>query len=365
MPNTAHTLSSFDYISEQVYEVERNKLFHGGWFMAGRADRLARGNRMVVDIAGESVLLARDLDDTIHAHANVCRHRGARLCDAHSESTQGSLMCPYHAWTYALDGQLLATPHLDDDDLDKSALSLWKHHVQVWQGFIFVSLAKQPPAFDQWMSINATELLQLERYQFGKLKVAVRTSCEVAANWKIVVENYQECLHCTRVHPELVEVVPLFRSGWALDHSRDDGGANLANGGNSFSFSGTSDLPLLPGVSGIDTTSYYGGTVFPNMFIDVTGTSAIVTTLFPKGPHHTTMTMEYMFAPEVVDLPGFDPSQIVDFSELIGAQDNVVCERVHLGVSSKAFEHGVLSPKDDEVIQFTKRYLAARGPVER
>jgi Rieske 2Fe-2S family protein len=83
--------------------------------------RLQPGNRTVVELAGESVLITRDLDGQLHALANVCRHRGARLCDQHSDSGQGSLMCPYHAWTYALDGRLIATPHLDDDDIDKAS----------------------------------------------------------------------------------------------------------------------------------------------------------------------------------------------------------------------------------------------------
>ena len=125
MSDITRTLTTHDYCSEQVYEIERQRFFHGGWFLALRADTLAPGNRTVVDVAGESILVTRDLEGVIHAFANVCRHRGAKLCDERSDSNQGSLMCPYHAWTYALDGRLIATPHLDNDDVDKAALSLW------------------------------------------------------------------------------------------------------------------------------------------------------------------------------------------------------------------------------------------------
>ncbi|MEI8238045.1 MAG: aromatic ring-hydroxylating dioxygenase subunit alpha [Actinomycetota bacterium] len=360
MANDVHTFTRSDYLSDDVWEVERERIFHHGWFLAARGDTLGRGNRTVVDVAGESVLLTRNLDGQLHAFANVCRHRGARLCDTHSDSGQGSLMCPYHAWTYALDGRLIATPHLDDADVDKSLLPLWQYHVRDWEGFVFVSLSADPPEFDAWMQHNAAELLALHRWGFSGLVVAATSWCDVRANWKIVMENYQECLHCTRVHPELVEIVPLYRSGNVVDSSRPDGGVNLAFG-NSFSNLPV-DLPLLPGLTADDATSYYGGTIFPNAFIDVTGTSAIVTTLFPKGPHLTSMRMEYMFRPDTIASPGFDPAAIIEFSDLVAAQDNVVCERVHQGVASKAFDHGVLSPKDDLVVSFMEHYLAARGP---
>lgn len=358
LPHDTRTLTRHDYLSDEVYELERQRIFHGGWMLAARADRLQPGNRTVVELAGESVLLTRDLGGQLHALANVCRHRGARLCYQHSDTGQGSLMCPYHAWTYALDGRLIATPHLDDTEVDKATLPLWGYHVREWQGFVFVSVAADPPPFEQWMSTHCAELMALERYRFGDLQVAVTTSCDIQANWKIVVENYQECLHCTRVHPELVELVPLYRTGWVTDHSRDDGGVALARG-HSMAAAATT-LPLLPGIGGIDAQSYYGGTIFPNGFIDVTGTCAIVSTLFPKGPNLTTMTMEFMFAPATIAAAGFDPTPVVEFNELVAAQDNVVCERVHQGVSSRAFDHGVLTAKDAFVIAFTQHYLAAR-----
>jgi Rieske 2Fe-2S family protein len=357
------TLTTADYCSPEIYEIERERFFHGGWFMVARADTIQRGNRRAVDVAGESILVARDLQGVLHAYANVCRHRGARLCEGESTSTQGSLMCPYHAWTYALDGALIATPHLDADEVDKSALSLWSVAIAEWHGFVFVSLAKEPVPFDQWMQLHGQELLALERFGLGDLCVAVTTVTDVHANWKIIVENYQECLHCTRVHPELVDIVPVYRTGWVYDPARDDGGVTLRDGGTSFSLDGRSTLPLLPAMTDADATSYYGCTMFPNAFVDITGTSAIVSTMYPKGPTLTTVKMEYMFAPETIADPAFDPSPIVEFSELVGAQDYVVCEMVQQGVSSRLFTTGQLTTKDDLVIAFTEHYLRSRGPV--
>ncbi|HRB03598.1 MAG TPA: SRPBCC family protein, partial [Ilumatobacteraceae bacterium] len=128
-------------------------------------------------------------------------------------------------------------------------------------------------------------------------------------------------------------------------------------------YEGGKEMPPLPGLSEVDRTSYFGCTSFPNMFVDISGTCAVVTSLFPKGPNHTTVVMEFMFAPEVIADPAFDPTPIIEFNELVADQDNAVCERVHLGVSSRAFTHGVLTPKDELVIAFTQHYLAARGTL--
>lgn len=347
------TLTRHDYLSDEVWAAERAKIFHSGWMLAGAGQRLQRGNRTVVDLAGESVLLTRDLDGRLHALANVCRHRGARLCEGHDASAQGSLMCPYHAWTYALDGRLIATPHLDDSDVDRASHPLWRYHVREWEGLVFVSLAPDPPQFDGWLQEHAREMLKLQRFM-GGLQVVATTRCDIAANWKIVVENYQECLHCTRVHPELVDLVPLYRTGWVTDHTRDDGGVSLVRG--STMSSQPIDLPRLPGASDLDHTSYFGATVFPNGFLDVTGPNVVVSTLYPDGPHRTVMTMDFLFHPDAIATPGFDPQPIIDFNVLVGNQDNDVCEMVHRGVSSLAFDHGVLTPKDEYVIWFTEHY---------
>lgn len=354
MPNDVFTLTRDDYLSDEVWAAERARIFHRGWMLAGAGQRLQRGNRTVVELAGESVLLTRDLDGRLHAFANVCRHRGARLCEAHDTSSQGSLMCPYHAWTYALDGRLIATPHLDETEVDKSTLPLWQYHLREWQGLVFVSLHPEPPEFEQWLHDHAPEMLKFERFGLDQLQVVASTRCDIAANWKIVIENYQECLHCTRVHPELVDITPLYRTGWVTDHEREDGGVTVDRAKDGSPYRGA--LPMLPGMSEQDHSSYYGATVFANGFVDITDPSVVISTLYPDGPHRTVMTMDFLFHPDAINTPGFDPQPIIDFNVLVGNQDNAVCESVHRGVSSKAFEHGVLTPKDEYVIWFTQHY---------
>lgn len=359
---TAHdlipTLSGAHYSSGEVFGQERERVFHRGWFYACRADRLAPGDRFVADVAGESVLIVKDRDGVVHAHANVCRHRGARLCEESGGGSKAAITCPYHGWAYALDGRLVGTPHLAPDDIDRSTLSLWSVACQVWQGFVFVNLAADPVPLLQAQN-GIDDARRFEHLHLDQLSTGVVTSTHVHANWKILVENYQECLHCSRVHPELVDVVPLYKTGSVMDPERDDGGVAIR--GNSFSITGSSALPLLPHISAEEAGSYFGATVFPNMFIDVTGTSVIVSSLWPKSPSATTVVMEYLFAPGTVSSVDFDPSEVVEFSELVGRQDYDVSERVQRGVSSRYFDHGVLAPQDHLIVDFLTTYRNHMG----
>jgi Rieske 2Fe-2S family protein len=348
------TLSGQEYSSAEVYERERTKIFHQSWFYVCRQDRLAPGDRFVADVAGESVLVVKDRDGNIHAHANVCRHRGARLCEESGPGSKAGITCPYHAWTYSLDGRLIGTPHLGPDEVDRDSMSLWAVACEVWHGFVFLNLAPEPAPLVESFGAGLDSVQLFDHLHLGELRTGVTTSTVVQANWKILVENYQECLHCSWVHPELVDIVPVYKTGSVVDPSRADGGVNLR--GNSFSLTGRSNLPVLPYMPVEEAESYYGATIFPNMFIDVTGTSVIVSSLWPNGPAETTVAMEYLFAADTVADPAFDPSEIVDFSELVGKQDYDVSERVQRGVSSRYFDHGFLAPQDHLIVDFLATY---------
>src|SRR5437763_1663539 len=150
-----------------------------------------------------------------------------------------------------------------------------------------------------------------------ELRTGHRTVTDVAANWKIIVENYNECLHCPTVHPELVAVAPTFRRGEVFEAGRDDFGISIAGGGVGYTASGTTAIPVMPGLDEKTASSMYGASVFPNMFLDLTGTVAIATRLQPRDAGHTTIVTDYLFRPEVVADPAFDPREVVEFSELV------------------------------------------------
>ncbi len=177
------------------------------------------------------------------------RPRGTKLLD--DEPACGNLgkalKCPYHAWSYDLDGRLLATPNVhEDEQFERADYRLSQVGVGEHGGFLFVSLAEAPVPLDAWLRNSNETITDFDRYRLGELQLARRITYDVAANWKIVVENYNECLHCPQIHPELVQVIPLYRKGEVWDGETRDGGNEMAPGASSFTATGTSDLPKFP-----------------------------------------------------------------------------------------------------------------------
>jgi len=209
------TLPGRDYHASEVFELEREKVFFREWFYAGRADEAPEaGDFFTIDVVGESVLVVRGKDGELHGFYNVCRHRGSRICDPETHGrAKGAIKCPYHAWSYSYDGQLIGTPLIGKDELDRSSLSLWPVQVDEWQGFVFVHLGEPEDGVRDSFEHQSDKPLMYEPWRMDELRTAQQTVTELKANWKILVENYNECLHCPTVHPELVAVAPTFRKG--------------------------------------------------------------------------------------------------------------------------------------------------------
>ena len=358
------TLPGVAYHSEETYAVDTERVFYRNWVYVGRAERVARpGAWLRVEIAGESVLVVRGKDEQIRAFYNVCRHRGSRICDEEQGEVRTHLRCPYHAWGYALDGTLVTTPMIEKDEIDRPSTSLWPVHVDVWEGFVFVNLSREEPRpLLEHLADQQDDPLALAKYGLADLRIAHVSTNDVPANWKIVLENYNECLHCPTIHPELVAVVPAYRKGDIFESGRQDGGVTLADGRTAIVDDPRLRLPLLPGFQGAngaegEAESYYGAMVYPTMFLDVDGSSCLATAVFPTGPQSCRLVTEYLFSAEALEDPDFDPSPVVAFNERVTQQDNEACARVQRGVTSRAFEHGVFPAKDGWVHEFDKRYL--------
>jgi Rieske 2Fe-2S family protein len=353
------TLPGTDYHAPEVFALEREKVFFREWFYVGRADEAPEaGDFLTADVVGESVLVVRGKDGELRGFYNVCRHRGSRICDPETHGhAKGAIKCPYHAWSYSYDGALIGTPLIEKDELDRSSLSLWPVHVDVWQGFVFVHLGEPELGVRDSFQQQSDLPLQYEPWRMDELRTARQTVTELRANWKILVENYNECLHCPTVHPELVAVAPTFRKGLVFEEGRDDWGVSMEGAG--YTATGTTTIPVMPGLTESQANAMHGASIFPNMFLDLTGTVVIATRMLPRGPEHTTIVTDYLFRPEVIDDPAFDPTETVEFSELVAHQDYVVCERVQQGVRSRAFTHGVYAEKDELPYRFNERYRAA------
>ena len=353
------TLPGPDYHAESIYRLEQERIFARSWICVGRADEVAEpGAYLTLDVADEPLVILRGADDAVRAFANTCRHRGTRLLDG--AGTVRAITCPYHAWTYGLDGQLRGSPNVHmEDGIDRDEIRLWSVPLEEFEGFLFVTLDHSAPPLRSQLEGDADSPLALARYAVGDLVVGAHREYEVAANWKVVVENYHECLHCPTVHPELVKIVPLYRSG----EVEQDGqllGNSMGEGLTSFTASGVSTLPPLPGLDETDIHTFYGVYLFPNLILNYHSEMVNAVAIHPAGPGATRIVSDFLFSREAVEAPGFDPSEFVDFRDLVAHQDWDVCERVQRGVRSRFYTAGIYPRQERWIAMFNRRYLAAR-----
>ncbi len=360
------TLMGTDYTSEAVYADERERVWFDSWVCIGRDEEFPQaGDFLVREIAGESVIVTRNQAGEARAFYNVCAHRGTKLLDETGElcgHVGKAFKCPYHAWSFDLDGRLIGTPNVHEDEyFDRESYPLHPVAVGSYAGFVFVNLSDSPEPLLPSLQEGTESITVFDRYRVDELRIGVRLRYEVAANWKIVVENYNECLHCPTVHPELVSIVPLYRFGEVWDEETQDDGNWMIEGASSFTRTGSSDLPPLPGLEPDDYRMYYGTFQFPNLLLNLHPDCAMYYLLFPQGPGRTTVVSEYLFRPETIEAASFKPDPVVELWDLISKQDWMICERAQTGVGSRAYKTGVYPRQDRFLFDFNERYRREMG----
>jgi Rieske 2Fe-2S family protein len=364
------TLPSDWYRSETIFHVEKERIFFREWFAVCREEELAApGDHLTLDVAGESILLVRNRDGQLRAFYNVCRHRGSRLCRTAGTVSAGRvelaggvtagrlIVCPYHQWSYDLNGALVSAPHLGTETgFDKQAYNLYPVGAETWAGFVFLHLT--PSAAEPLASQLAGVPERLQRYPLSGLRIGATIEYRVAANWKILCENYNECYHCGGVHPELCRVVPSFREagGANLDWSR---GVPHREGAYTFTPSGTTVRRSFPGLDADEQVRHKGELVYPNLFLSVACDHVAAFILRPRAPGHTDITCHFLFETHEIDKPSFDPSDAVDFWDLVNRQDWTVCESVQEGIGARVHTHGFFAPMEDWNLDI-RRYVSER-----
>ena len=355
------------YASPEVFRLEAERIFHRQWFAVGRTEQLpARGDVLVVEVAGESVIVVRGKDEALAAFYNVCRHRGSQLVrepplpDAdrpkarNSGRASGAIVCPYHAWTYNHDGSLRAAPFVQfDDACPKGKFSLTPVALETWGGFIFLNLSREapPPFEDQLVKVKR----MLGRYPFADLRRGAQLVYDVAANWKVLMENYNECYHCGPVHPELCALVPAFREQGGAGLAWEDGIPHRP-GAWTFTASGTSTRAPFPGLSEAERTHHKGEIVYPNLLLSAAAEHIAAFTLWPTAPDRTRIACEFLFHESETSKPGFDPSDVVNFWDVVNLQDWRICESVQAGMRSRGFRGAYYAPMEDPSMDI-RRYL--------
>jgi glycine betaine catabolism A len=355
------TLQREYYISPRIFELEREQIFYREWFCGGRDAELVRpGDYRVIDVAGESILLVRTSEGRLVAHYNVCRHRGSRLVPAGSEGCfSRTIRCPYHSWTYSLEGELRTAPFLDEaDGLHKGELRLFPVAVETWGGFFFLQLSPEDRLGYQLADQLGGIPGRLSRYPLNQLQSAHRVTYEVRANWKVILENYNECYHCGPVHPELCRLVPSFRErgGSSLDWER---GIPHRDGAWTFTVTGTTTRKPFEGLDDDERVRHKGELIYPNLMLSLSADHVAAFLLLPDGADRTIIVNEFLFHPSEMAEAGFDPGDAIEFWETVNLQDWRICESVQQGMRSRMFRSGYYAPMESASLDI-RRYVGER-----
>jgi Rieske 2Fe-2S family protein len=364
----AKTLPQTYFISDAVFATENERIFARNWLVVGHANDIpATGDYFLATVGRESVLIVRDQGDAIRAFHNVCRHRGARLCEADCGRVS-SIQCSYHAWTYALDGRLIGAPHMDDvNGFEKADHGLHPIRVGLWEGLIFVNLDEDALPLDEWFAPLGHKFAE---WNLSELRSARRVEYDVRANWKLVFQNYSECYHCPGVHPELSKVSPYDSVENDLSEGPFLGGFMKITKGSSLTMSGHACARLVGNIKAEDHHRVFYYSVFPNMLLSLHPDYVMVHQLWPKAPDRTLILCDWYFHPESESKAAdgsdytFNPNDAVEFWDMVNRQDWHVCELSQQGISSRAYRPGPYSSRESIPATWDDYYLRVMGAVK-
>lgn len=343
------------YTSDQVLAWERDRFWHRGWVCVGRADALAGpGDQAGLDVAGAGVLAVRDTAGRIRTFRNACRHRGHELVGRGCTVRRSTVWCAYHAWVYRLDGTLRNAPRFDPPP--GADLDLLPVRSAQWRGWLFVDLAGDaPPLAEVVGDLDAA----LAAYRPDELRVVATEGYEVAANWKLIVENYLECYHCPSTHPELSRVQRTEGGeSFATTGHWLGGQLDLRNSAASMSLDGTGPGWTFPGLDEDTVRQVRYHLLPPGLFVTATPDHLVTHRLMPLAADRTRIECEWLFPAELVET-GLDPGYAVDFWHTTNRQDWAACESVQRGVSGGGYRPGPLAPHEDLLRAFLARLVGA------
>jgi len=342
---------------------ELEHVFRRGWIGACHIDQLAgRGRFVMIELGGESVLIVADEDGLPRAFVNSCRHRGSRIVDS-PEGTVRRLTCPYHAWSYGFDGSLRNAPFTDElVDFDPACNGLKPVPLAVLEGIVLLDMSGTAPSPAE----HVGELREhLAHYRLDELRRGARISYEVEANWKLIAENYSECLHCPGVHPELNRLSH-YLSGESVSGAGAWCGGSMTLSEHAETMAregGTNHRPPIKGLTEKDLRSVYYYLLFPNVLVSLHPDYVMLHTLWPRAVDRTEVVCEWYFERATMAKEGFDPQDAVDFWDQVNREDWDICALNQRGLRNRDATAGRYTGQEDDVHDFdvmvAGRYLEA------
>jgi len=358
----ARTLPGKYYHDPAIYKEEASKIFYKFWLYACREEEIPNaGDYKLIDIVDESIILVRDKSQGIRAHFNVCRHRGTQLCSEPKGTFKAkSIQCPYHAWTYGLDGQLMSAPLMQEGNgFNKADCALHQAAVHVWEGFIFINLDKNPVPFEEQMK---GLLGKFADWKMPELRIARTIRYELKCNWKLILQNYQECYHCPGVHPLLTKLTPV----QSAQHDESSGAViggfmDLTKERGSMTMDGEAAAPPICSPGDIQRIYYYS--VFHSMLLTPHPDFVMFHHIIPVSNEKIVNECFFLFRPEVINDSKAQAgiNSAIEFWDLTNKQDWMVCEQMQIGTRSIRFDRGYYFGREDILHQLDQEVLKALG----
>ena len=350
------TLPASCYTDPAWFAAEMEQIFARMWICAGRIDEIAAPGYLRRDVANASVLLVRD-GDTVRAFHNVCRHRGTRLCDAEAGALGTSIQCPYHGWTYGLDGRLIGAPQMDEvAGFAKDDYPLRRVASAVWDGHVFVNLADHPPALETQLGTLPDAF---RPWRMRELRRVHRLDYAVHANWKLIVQNYNECLHCPIIHPLLNRMHHYLGASNVPSTETYCGGAmGFKDGVETLSIDGRRRRATLPGLGEAEQHLVNYFAIYPNLLLTLHPDYMLTVTIWPETPDLTHLVSTWHFHPDEIARPGFVWEDAVEFWDVTNREDWAISERSHRGIASRGYTPGPYSARETQLWEFDRFILS-------
>jgi Rieske 2Fe-2S family protein len=355
------TLPAGHYVDSGWFAREMERIFADMWVNVCRLEQIAsRGQFVRVDVAGASLLVLGDGAGGARALHNVCRHRGTRLCDAVGGTLPGSIQCPYHAWTYDLDGRLIGAPLMDEvEGFSREDYPLRRAGCEVWDGHVFVHLAPAPAPL-------AAQLGGLpERFapwRMAELTLVHTVEYDVRANWKLVVQNYNECLHCPVIHPLLNRMHHHLGAENVPSTGSYCGGAmGFKPGVETLSADGRRRRAILPGLGPAEASVVNYFAVYPNLLLTLHPDYMLTVRLWPMAPDRTRLVSEWHAHRDEAARPDFVIQDAIDFWDTTNREDWAISERAQQGIQSRGYTPGPYSNRETQLWEFDQFVLARAG----
>lgn len=360
-PAGTMTLPARYYVDPAVFEREGERIHRAMWNAACPADDLrGAGDYRLVEIAGDCLVVVRGEDSRVRAHHNVCRHRGTRMVEAERGCLPGSIQCPYHAWTYGLDGRLRAAPHMERvEGFSVEDYPLASAACEEWGGIVFVRVAEEGPGLREQLGPAAP---RLEPWGIGELRSAHTEHYDLKANWKLVVQNFSECLHCPVIHPQLQRLSHyLSGENYPVTAGAVGSAMDMADGVETMSTDGRLVGEVLPGLSPEDRRRVGYDILLPNVMLCLHPDYVARFLMRPLAVDRTTIRCDWLFSEEALSREGFDPHRAVEFWHTTNRQDWRVSELAQQGIASPAYRPGPYSNREDQLWQIDRLILERLG----